>query len=163
MYIADMYWNNYIGDTDDSLTLTDYLAEKQKDPLPLQEIFADTGLDKLGWDFRKTDPCLIYKDQAGGEHEFYYAIDLVTDLAALMLECKMSGQIDLCELSGDDLDTAVSEIHITATPEDRERMNKALMDFVSAPLDYDLSEMCPEEDMLEMAGICESLRKELFG
>ena len=31
MYIADKYWNNYIGDTDDSLTLIEYLADKQKD------------------------------------------------------------------------------------------------------------------------------------
>ena len=36
------------------------------------------------------------------------------------------------------------------------------MDFVSAPLDYDLSELCPKEDMLEMAEICENLRKELY-
>ncbi len=28
---------------------------------------------------------------------------------------------------------------------------------------YDVSEMCPEEDLQEMAEICESLRKELYG
>lgn len=36
------------------------------------------------------------------------------------------------------------------------------MNFVSEPLAYDLSEICPEEDMMEMAKICEELRKELF-
>ena len=30
MYIEDKYWNNYIGDTDDSLTLVTYLADKNK-------------------------------------------------------------------------------------------------------------------------------------
>ena len=37
------------------------------------------------------------------------------------------------------------------------------MDFVSEPLSYDLSEMCPEEDMLEMAEVCRELRRELYG
>lgn len=27
MYIANKYWNNYIGGTDDSLTLVEHLAE----------------------------------------------------------------------------------------------------------------------------------------
>lgn len=47
MYIAEKYWNNYIGDTDDSLTLVEYLAGKQKEQIPLNEIFSDFGLDKL--------------------------------------------------------------------------------------------------------------------
>lgn len=47
MYIEDKYWNNYIGDTDDSLTLLDYLGDKQKEQILLSEIFSDIGLDKL--------------------------------------------------------------------------------------------------------------------
>ena len=31
------------------------------------------------------------------------------------------------------------------------------------PLAYVLSEMEPEENMMEMTGICEELRKELYG
>lgn len=42
-------------------------------------------------------------------------------------------------------------------------MNMALSDFVSEPLAYDLAEMCPEDDMQEMAELCEELRRELFG
>ena len=38
-------WGNYIGGTDDSLTLLDYLIGKQKDEISLSEILADTGLD----------------------------------------------------------------------------------------------------------------------
>lgn len=161
MYIENKYWNNYIGDTDDSLTLVDYFADKGKMEISLSEIFSDTGLDKLNWNFRQKDICLQYKDKTGNEHEFYYAIDLITDLAALMLECKMSGSVNLCELYWDDLD-AISDIRITATQEELEKMNIALADFVSEPLTYDLSEMCPEEDMQEMAKLCEALRKELF-
>lgn len=127
MYIEDKYWGNYIGGTDDSLTLVEHLAEEY-------------------------------------ETEIYYAIDLITDLAALLLECKMNGSVNQCELFGADLEkTVVPDICITATPEEHKKMNEILMDFTSEPLSYDLSEMVLEEEMLEMAAICEELRKELYG
>ena len=169
MYIENKYWNNYIGDTDDSLTLVEYLADKQKEDISLREIFSDIGLDKLNGDFRKhDDPLTAVFSNVDSVYEksyveFYYAIDLITDLAALLLECKVNGSVNLCELFGDDLETAVSNICITATLEEHELMNRALTDFVSAPLAYDLSEMCSEEEMLEMAAVCEELRKELYG
>ncbi|MCH5271528.1 MAG: hypothetical protein J1E83_12375 [Lachnospiraceae bacterium] len=169
MYIENKYWNNYIGDTDDSLTLVEYLADKQKEEISLGEIFSDIGLDKLNGDFRKhDDPLTVVFSNIDSDYdeqyvEFYYAIDLITDLAALLLECKVSGSVNLCKLFGGDLETAVPDVHITATPEEHELMNKALKDFVSAPLVYDLSEMCSEEEMLEMATVCEELRNELYG
>ena len=63
MYI-EKYWGNYIGGTDDSLTLLDYFIHKQKAEIPLSEIFEDTGLDKLNWDF-STSPNLGYIDSEG--------------------------------------------------------------------------------------------------
>ncbi|MCI9617678.1 MAG: hypothetical protein HFG31_06700 [Eubacterium sp.] len=169
MYIANKYWNNYIGDTDDSLTLVAYLADKNKEEISLGEIFSDIGLDKLNGDFREHDvPLTVVLTNMESDYEepyieFYYAIDLITDLAALLLECKVNGSINLCELFGDDLQINVSNVYITVTSEEHKLINKALTDFVSAPLDYDLSEMCPEEDMLEMARICGDLKKELYG
>lgn len=53
-------------------------------------------------------------------------------------------------------------IYITATQKELAKMNMSLEDFVSESLTYDLSEMCLEEDMQEMAELCEELRKELF-
>ncbi len=72
MYI-EKYWYNYIGGTDDSLTLVDYLYHTGKVELPLSEIFSDTGLGKLNWDFH-TSPNLEYTDSEGGCYKFYYAI-----------------------------------------------------------------------------------------
>lgn len=169
MYIADKYWNHYIGDSDDSLTLVEYLADKQKEEISLGELFSDIGLDRLNGDFRQSDEPLTAvltnaeADYDEPEVEFYYAIDLITDLAALLLECKESGSVNLCELSGEEPDASTPDIRITATSEEHALINKALKNFVSAPLTYDLSEMCPEEDMLEMAEICEELRSELYG
>lgn len=169
MYITDKYWNNYIGDTDDSFTLVTYLADKQKQEISLGELFCDIGLDQLNGDFRQhEEPLTVVLNNMESDYEepyieFYYAIDIITDLAAMMLECKMNGSVNLCELLGEDLETTKPDIRIVATPEEHELVNRTLMDFVSAPLTYDLSEMCPEEDMMEMAEICEKLRKELYG
>lgn len=169
MYIENKYWNHYIGDTDDSFALVDYLADKQKEEISLGEIFSDIGLDRLDGNFREHEEPLTVTlrnmDSVYDEPyiEFYYAIDLITDLAALLLECKINGSVNLCELFEDDLETEVPIVRIIATPEEHELMERTLADFVSAPLDYDLSEMCPEEDMLEMAEICAELKKELYG
>lgn len=159
MYI-EKYWGDYIGGTDDSLTLVEYLSNKQKEEISLEEIISDTGLDKLQDNFQNSDSLLVPID--GLEREFYYAIDLITDLAALLLECKINGSVNLCDLYGDDLETAAPNIHITATPNEHELINKALIDFAAAPLSYNLSEMVPEKDMIEMAAVCEKLRKELY-
>ena len=157
MYI-EKYWGKYIGGTDDSLTLLDYLSGKRKAEIPLSEIFADTGLDKQNWDFRRTVQWLEYTDQNGMPHEFYYAIDVVTDLAALMLECFVNGSVSLGELLDNDNAAAV---RITFTEKEKNAMGQALADFAQNPLAYDLHEMVPDEDMQEMAQDCENLRKEL--
>ena len=39
MYIEGKYWNHYIGDTDDSLTLAAYLADKGKKEISGGDIF----------------------------------------------------------------------------------------------------------------------------
>ena len=114
MYIADKYWNNYIGDTDDSLTLASYLMYKRQEKISLAEIFADLGLDKLNGNFRQNDEPITVrlKDNENNEYdvEFYYPIDIITDLAAILLECKKSGSVDVNELLGDDLKPVVISI-----------------------------------------------------
>ena len=73
---------------------------------------------------------------------------------------KKSGSVDLNELLGDDLKPVI--ICLVSTPEEEDIIKNGLADFGMHPLEYDLSEMCPEEDMLRMAEICKSLAKELF-
>lgn len=162
MYIKK-YWGNYIGDTDDSLTLVAYLAEKQKEEIPLKEIFSDFGLDKLQGDFRKPDIPLVFVDSQGWEKAISFAIDLIIDIAALLLECKVNGHINLLELDKDiEVDAPDASVCITAMLEEHKQINKILTDFVKAPLEYDLSEMIPEENIIEMTVVCEELRKELY-
>lgn len=162
MYI-DQYWGGYIGGTDDSLTLSAYLAEKKKPEITLAEIFSDFGRDALFGDFRNTVPPLVYTNPDGWDMELHYAIDLVSDLAALLLECKVNGNVDLLEVDDIlELDPSDSKIQITATPEEFLQINRILTDFAADPAAFDISEMVTEEDLKEMAAAFESLREELY-
>ena len=159
MYIKK-YWGNFIGGSDDSLNLVALLVDQKKEEIPLSEIFAKIGLDKQNWDFRQTVEYLEFTHSDGVEMDFHFAIDVVTDLAAILLECSVSGSVNLQDL--DEYNTPTRRIRITVTPEEHDAMNKALADFAQNPLEYDLSEMMDNEEIQEMARDVEALRKELY-
>ena len=159
MYIKK-YWGNFIGGSDDSLNLVAFLEDQKKEEIPLSEIFAKIGLDKQNWDFRQTVEYLEFTHSDGVEMDFHFAIDVVTDLAAILLECSVSGSVNLQDL--DEYNTPARRIRITVTPEEHDAMNKALADFAQNPLEYDLSEMMDDEEIREMARDVEALRKELY-
>ena len=159
MYIKK-YWGNFIGGSDDSLNLVAFLEDQKKEEIPLSEIFTKIGLDKQNWDFRQTVEYLEFTHSNGVEMDFHFAIDVVTDLAAILLECSVSGSVNLQDL--DEYNTPSRRIRITATPEEHAAMNKALADFAQNPLEYDLSEMMDDEEIQEMARDVEALRKELY-
>ena len=159
MYIKK-YWGNFIGGSDDSLNLVAFLEDQKKEEMPLSEIFAKIGLDKQNWNFRQTVGHLEFTHSNGVEMDFHFAIDVVTDLAAILLECSVSGGVDLHDL--DEYNTPHRRIRITATPEEHDAMNKALADFAQNPLSYDLHEMMDDEEIREMARDIEALRKELY-
>ena len=159
MYIKK-YWGNFIGGSDDSLNLVAFLEDQKKEEIPLSEIFAKIGLDKQNWNFHQTVEYLEFTHSDGMEMDFHFAIDVVTDLAAILLECSVSGSVNLQDL--DEYNTSSRRIRITATPEEHDAMNKALADFAQNPLEYDLSEMMDNEEIQEMARDVESLRKELY-
>ena len=90
MYIENKYWNNYIGDSDDSLTLAAYLMDKRQETISLAEIFSDLGLHKLNGNFRRHDnPITVTLKNKETEEYYaalYYPIDIITDLALILLE-----------------------------------------------------------------------------
>ena len=159
MYIKK-YWGNFIGGSDDSLNLVAFLEDQKQEEIPLSEIFAKIGLDKQNWDFRQTVEYLEFTHSDGVEMDFHFAIDVVTDLAAILLECSVSGSVNLQDL--DEYNTPVCRIRITATPEEHDAMNKSLADFAQNPLEYDISEMMGEDEITDMAYQVEMLRKELY-
>ena len=159
MYI-EKYWGEYIGGSDDSLTLVAFLEDQKKEEIALSEIFAKIGLDRQNWDFRQTVKNLSFTHSIGVDTDFHFAIDVIIDIAAILLECIVSGGINLLDL--DEYDTPSRYIHITATPEEYNTLDKALMDFIQNPLEYDLSEFLSEDDVKDMTHQVEALRKELY-
>ena len=159
MYIKK-YWGNFIGGSDDSLNLVAFLEDQKKEEIPISEIFTKIGLDKQNWDFHQTVEYLEFTHSDGVEMDFHFAIDVVTDLAAILLECSVSGSVNLQDL--DEYNTPIRRIRITATPEEHDAMNKSLADFAQNPLEYDISEMMGEDEITDMAYQVEMLRKELY-
>ena len=64
MYITESYWGEYMGGTDDSLTLLEYLAAKGREEIPVGKIFADFGLDTAQGDFHAPG---LYKQRGMGD------------------------------------------------------------------------------------------------
>ena len=79
---------------------------------------------------------LEFTHSDGVEMDFHFAIDVVTDLAAILLECSVSGSVDLHDL--DEYNTPFRRIRITATVEEHNAMDRTLADFAQNPLSYDL-------------------------
>ena len=160
MYIENKYWNNYIGDSDDSLNLIAFLEDQSSDEIEFSNILQSLGVNKQGENFRRTVSPLGFTNSMGIYLDFHFAIDIITDLAAILLECKVNGSVDLHDL--EPFDTSSRIVKIIATSEDYELLNKILADFSKNPLEYDLYELVPQEDMLKMTEICESLKQELL-
>ena len=159
MYITK-YWGDFIGGSDDSLSLIEFLEDLNKEEITLKEIFTGIGLDRQNMDFRQTVENLGFINSIGLEIDFHFAIDIVTDLAAILLECKNNGHVNLGELYGNE-DEQNRYIRIVATKEEYASIKAALKDFVKDPKSYDLYEMIGD-DIIEMAGIVKELRQELL-
>ena len=160
MYIAGRFWNNYIGDTDDSITLAEFLEDQKKEEIPLSEIFAKLGLDRQNGDYHKTVEFIEFKHSSGVEKDFHFAISVILDLAAILLECRVRGRVSLRDLN--EYNMPSRSICITATEEEHAAMNKAIADFVADPLSYDIHELVPDGDMMELAKLASQLRAELY-
>ena len=161
MYI-ESYWGNYIGGTDDSLTLLELLEDFEKDEIGLDEIFARTGLKALAEresSLRTTGDALRFTNREGMELNFYYAIDLVGDLAALYLECLRSGSVNLQDL---DEEREAREICLRAGSEEEELLRATLRDFAGHAKEYDIAEVMDETALAELREELEALSRELF-
>ena len=162
MYIKEKGWDEMIGGSEDSMTLGEYLADKGKSEIPLKEIFEDFGFNDPGMDFKTGEEPITVTFKSGLEPEIYYAIDVIIDLAAILLECRVNGKIDLSEFLGMDLDMENPNITITTSAAEEEIIKNVLTDFAEDPMGFSLSEMCDEEEMQELSTLCKELVKELF-
>ena len=159
MYILK-YWGDFIGGSDDSLSLIEFLEGLDKEEITLKEIFTGIGLDRQNMDFRQTVENLGFINSIGLEIDFHFAIDVVIDLAAILLECKNNGHVNIGELYGNEYEQKRC-IRVVATEKEYTAIKDTLEDFVKNPKSYDLYEMIGD-DIIEIAEIVKELRKELL-
>ena len=135
IYIMEKYWNHYIGDSDDSLSLIEYLADKNKKKINLKDVFSELGINSENFDFRNPQETPVVTLSDGMEIDFKYAIQILCDLAAILLECRRNGTVDLQELSDGALEKDKVPVSLVSTAEEERILLKILDDFCKAPMD----------------------------
>lgn len=163
MYISK-WWGNMVGDTDDSLCLIDYFEFKKDNHVSLSAILHDLMLDKYLGEAtlqESKDMCFVINTPDGQcmEANFDISIDPVIDLCALLVEQIHSGTISTIELVPSSEHPVVFSIGMEKEP--LKLLIDELAHFSQNPLLYDLAEMVPEEDMLELASMCTEIIEEL--
>lgn len=157
----EKWWGVFFGGTDDTCTLMDYFNKDSTLEYTLAQIFRDFNLSMQAKPdgFRLTEAVGCFDEDGIDQHDICMAIDLITDLAVIVLECFHSGSVEIASL--DDSCQNQKEIVIRADKDELSYLINILRDFAENPLEYDLAEMCPEEDMKEMANQCKEVIREL--
>ena len=74
MYIENKYWNNYIGDSDDSLNLIAFLEDQSSDEIEFSNILQSLGVNKQGENFRRTVSPLGFTNSMGIYLDFHFGL-----------------------------------------------------------------------------------------
>ncbi|MDR2870384.1 MAG: NADAR domain-containing protein [Deferribacteraceae bacterium] len=157
MYI-NKWWGSYIGGSDDGLLLLDYFELKNRHGLSLAEICKDLGLDKVIGQGKLHEGGNIGFMDGDNHCDFVFAINVVTDLAALFLESIKSDGICLKEFIEHETELEIEIIY------DKQSF-KLLMDelklFIQNPYQYDLYELMDKKSMQDMVNDCRKIFEEL--
>ncbi len=157
MYI-EKWWGNYMGGSDDSLTLLDYLEEKGKDTYTLSEILSDFNIHFTDVETFRGTPRVYYVDSMRVECDIIYVISIMQDLSLFVLESYKIGEVSLSALKGYGNGKSFK---VTCDINELKLLVSVLTDFANNPLRYELSDMVPDEDMLEIADECREIVEEL--
>lgn len=143
---------NYIGGTEDTLLLIDYFGKQTESKLLLRKVLSDIHLDVLlekgfvgNGDvyFAETEPHNTYFD---------FAINVVIDLSAILLENLKSSVVDMNLLDEDKKYS--NKFTISTSKEDVKLLKKTLDKFIVAPQDYELAEPLSEKDWQKLIADC---------
>ena len=158
------WWGSFVGGTDDSLRLITYFENKKYGRVPLSTVLHDLMLDKyLGkTSLQKSKELfftMILPDGSTMEVGFDISIDPVIDLCAVLVEQTHLGVINTLDLySSADYAVAFS---IAVEKQPLKLLTDELNHFCLEPLSYDLADMVPEDDMMELAKICREIVDQL--
>ena len=160
-FFIDKWWWNYFGGTDDSITLMDYFQKDDITDYPLSKIFDDFNLQSQ-IDFgnaRDTKDIHFFDDDNIHYHHIIFVIDLITNLIVITLESLHNKVVNIKDLHSCSKSNKIFTIIITSKEWDY--MMFVLDDFIENAIKYDLAELCPKEDMIEMSEHCKEIKEEL--
>ncbi|MDR0441372.1 MAG: hypothetical protein LBI59_10420 [Candidatus Accumulibacter sp.] len=162
MYI-DKWWGRFIGGTDDALLLADYLGDKAGAPVSLKEILDDLHLRAplAGGLKGDADPYFIAGTQRSLEPHFDLVEDVVTDLAAIVLECVKNGGVELGDLFKSRQGQGRVEITVSGCPEALQLLVNGLEAFIADPAGFVISEFLNEKELAEFVADCREICGEL--
>jgi hypothetical protein len=84
-------------------------------------------------------------------------VDVVTDLAAVVLECMKNGGVELGDLFG----SKAGRVEITVAPDALKRLLDGLDAFIAAPAIFGISDFLSEKELAEFVADCREIRGEL--
>lgn len=157
-FYIEKYWEKSVGGSDDAMLFVDYLENKNKAVLTVGEILSDLGFSRLQGNLRHASEPLEVPLQEGINGEIYQPIEVITVLAALILETRVSGSVCLNDL---DKDKSQRKIQITYSSEELKKIKDMLQDYVMNAKEYDIYELMLETEAKEVLEGCAELEKEL--
>lgn len=151
--------DNYIGGTEDTLLLIDYFGKQRESKLLLHKILFDIHLDTLLEKGFVGNGDVFFAETESHNTYFDYAINVVIDLSAILLESLKSSLVDMNLLDGDRKYS--NKFTISASQEDVKLLIKALDKFIVAPQDYELTKPLSEKSFQKLIADCKKISNSL--
>jgi len=161
MYI-DKWWGDYIGGSDDALSLLDYLEQAEETELSLGDVLRELGFEELLRDGDlKSGGAIGFasrSEDGAFRQDIQIACSAFIDLAAIVLESQRSGSVDLQDL---DPDRPSRKLQIRLTEADRQLLRSELLQFAAAPADYELADYIDEADLTQLVAQVQEIAEQL--
>ena len=151
--------DNYIGGTEDTLLLIDYLGKQTESNLVLCKILSDIHLDTLLEKGFVGNGDVYFVETGSHSTYFDFAINVVIDLSAILLENLKNSHVDMNLLDGDGKYS--NKFAISASLEDAELLIKTLDKFIIAPHNYELTEPLSEKSLQKLIADCKEISNRL--
>lgn len=151
--------DNYIGGTEDSLLLIDYFGKQTESKLQLFKILSDIHLDILLEKEFAGNGDVYFKETGLYNTHFDFAINVVIDLSAILLENLKNSLVNMELLDGDRKYS--NKFTIAALPEDVQLLLKALDRFIAAPQNYELAGTMNEKNLQKLIEQCQEINNGL--
>lgn len=144
--VVQTYWNPYFGRTPEAQALVGHIAGMDSGTVEVRTVFEDLGLDGLSGNYTDT-----------GIDGFGDAFLVVAALAVLIADTKSAGSTDLGDIGG----PAGQRVTVHVDSKENTQISTALKYFALSPEEHAAEARFDEDELTEVADLCEQLRRQL--